>query len=59
MSSNPPPDSVRQAAAIVQQYLDGEPPQRATDAEFAKMNAAERLDYTRRFPQILDHGRKK
>jgi hypothetical protein len=57
MNANPPPD-VAAAAALVQKFLDGQPPARVTDEQFAKMSAAERLIYVRRFPQHLESGRK-
>jgi hypothetical protein len=52
-----PPETVRQAAAQVQQWLDGRqtPPQqpgvKVSDEQFAKMSARERIDYTRQFDQ--------
>jgi hypothetical protein len=57
MSNQPPPD-VAAAAAKVQAWLDGAPPERATDAQFKAMSNAERLNYARKFPQKLDDGRK-
>ena len=58
MVNNPPPD-VAAAAAKVQSWLNGQAPQKATDADFAKMSNADRLDYVRRFPQTLDNGQRK
>jgi hypothetical protein len=58
MSNANPPPNVAAAAAIVQQYLDGQPPARVTNEQFARMSAAERLVYVRRFPQHLESGRK-
>jgi hypothetical protein len=58
MSSNPPPE-IQAAAAVVQRYLDGAPPIRVSNEVFAKMNAKDRIDYARRFPQPLDDGLRK
>jgi hypothetical protein len=53
-NSNPPAD-VTFAAAVVQTWLDRQQPQpgqgKVSDEVFAKMSAAERLDYARRFDQ--------
>jgi hypothetical protein len=57
--SNPPPD-VAAAAAKVQAYLDGQPPQKASEEQYSKMSPAQRLDYVRQFPQpSLEDGRRK
>jgi hypothetical protein len=53
MANNPPSD-VTFAAAVVQSWLDKEQPggqSKATDEQFAKMTAAERIDYCRCFDQ--------
>ena len=68
----PPPEPVQQAARIVEQYLAGTftaqvqgqgqqapgpgPARKATDAEFAAMTPAERLDYARCFDQQQFHS---
>jgi hypothetical protein len=47
-------------AAIAQpQPQQGGLPAKVSDDEWAKMPAAERLDYARKFPQPLDHGKRK
>jgi hypothetical protein len=50
-----PPAHVTFSAAVVQAWLDKENPgqgsNKATDEQFAKMSAAERIDYCRRFDQ--------
>ena len=50
-----PPAHVTFSAAVVQAWLDKEQPgqglNKVTDEQFAKMSAAERLDYARRFDQ--------
>ena len=49
-----PPAHVTFSAAVVQAWLDKEQPggqSKATDEQFAKMTAAERIDYCRRFDQ--------
>lgn len=56
MSGNPPPD-VAAAAAKVEAWLQGQPPQKATDAEFKAMSPAQKLDYARQFSQPTSNGR--
>ena len=58
MSNSPPPE-IQAAAAKVQSWLDSQPPLKATDEQFKAMSPAQRLDYTRRFPQTLDSGLRK
>ena len=53
---NNPPNDVTFAAAVVQTWLDKQQPGgqqqgKVTDEVFAKMSAAERIDYARRFDQ--------
>jgi hypothetical protein len=43
-------------AAIAQPAQPGGPPPKVSEEEWAKMPAAERLDYCRRFPQSTDGG---
>ena len=54
MANNPPSD-VTFAAAVVQSWLDKQQSQpgqgKVGDEVFAKMSAAERLNYARQFPQ--------
>ena len=57
MSNTPPPD-VAQAAAKVQSWLDGQPPVRVSADQYSAMTPAQRLDYARQFPQVLDSGRR-
>jgi hypothetical protein len=49
MAGEPPPD-VAAAAARVEEWLK-QPPARVSEAEYAKMSPAERLDYARQFDQ--------
>jgi hypothetical protein len=49
--TNSPSPAVAAAAAIVQKWLDDQPPDRVTDEQFKKMDARARLDYARRFDQ--------
>ena len=52
--ANSPPTDVTFAAAVVQSWLDRQQPgqgNKVTDEQFAKMSAAERLNYARQFPQ--------
>lgn len=58
MSNNLPPPDVAAAAAKVEAWLQGQPPQKASAEQFKSMTNAERLDYARKFPQILETGRK-
>jgi hypothetical protein len=46
-------------AALAQPQPPGAGPQRVDEATYAAMSPAERLDYVRRFPQVLDDGRHK
>jgi hypothetical protein len=65
----PPPDDVQRAAARVEAYLQStfaaavqdqegqaQDQGKVTDEQFAKMSAAERLDYARRFDQKQFHA---
>jgi hypothetical protein len=50
--SNTPPPHVAAAAAVVNGWLNQvEKPTRVSDSDFARMSAAERLDYARQFDQ--------
>jgi len=40
------------------QPQQGGPPTKVTQEQWDRMPATERLDYCRRFPQPLDHGRR-
>lgn len=57
MTGQPPPD-VAVAAAKVEQWLRGQEQQRVSEEQFSKMSPAQRLDYCRRFPQILPSGKR-
>jgi hypothetical protein len=46
-----PPEDVRQAAAKVEAYVTQQENRKVTDEEFARMNARDRIEYCRRFPQ--------
>jgi hypothetical protein len=46
-----PPEDVRQAAAKVGAYVTQQENRKVTDAEFARMNARDRIEYCRRFTQ--------
>ena len=52
-NNNNPPNDVTFAAAVVQSWLGKQQPGqgKVTDEVFAKMSAAERLDYARLFDQ--------
>ena len=45
--------------AALGQPAQGAGPQRVSEEQYAKMDAASRLDYARGFPQTLEHGRRK
>jgi len=57
MSYDPRPTEVIAAAATIERWLN-QPPVRATDEQFAKMSARDRINYARQFPQHLESGRK-
>jgi len=56
MSYDPRPPEVIAAAATIERWLN-QPPVRVTDEQFRKMNAKERIDYARQFPQHLPSGK--
>jgi hypothetical protein len=59
MAYDPRPPEVIQAAATLARWLD-QPPVRATEEQFAKMNAEQRIDYCRQFVQpTLDDGKRR
>jgi hypothetical protein len=47
MTGTPPPDSVRAAAAVVEQWVREQETRRLSADEIAKLTPAQRLDYTR------------
>jgi hypothetical protein len=55
--SAPGPEVVA-AAAVVQKYLDAQPPARVSDEQYKAMTSAQKLDYARKFTQHLESGRR-
>jgi hypothetical protein len=62
MTNNNPPNDVTFAAAVVQSWLDRQQSQpgqgKVGDEVFAKMSAAERIEYCRQFDQQQFSGAK-
>ena len=51
MTGRPPNDEERRAAEVVNRYVTEQENRKVTDAEFARMNARDRIEYCRRFTQ--------
>ena len=51
MTGRPPNENERRAAEIVNRYVTEQENRKVTDEEFARMNARDRIEYCRRFPQ--------
>jgi hypothetical protein len=51
MTGRPPNDEERRAAEVVIRYVTEQENRKVTDEEFARMNARDRIEYCRRFPQ--------
>lgn len=51
MSSAGPPDNVKAAAAVVEQWVREQETRRLSTAEIAKLTPAQRLDYARLWDQ--------
>lgn len=56
-STASPPAHVQAAARVVDEWMR-QTPVKLTDAEFAKLTPAQRIDHCRQFPQHLPSGLK-